>query len=169
MRFKFRWALALVPAFALAMPAFAQVRPIGLGKSEEPGSVIVFPKFVNRPAVSVDGAVLPRTKIQIGAVCPANTTCAEHQPVKVRFHWVCPGTQDFTTKFVCPETDFDVVVSINGKLAFSADGTPTNGNSPPVPKANSPTVSLMGGVIIPANDQPIKFDGLVGDAVLRGP
>ena len=171
MRGKMRWALALVPAFVLALPAIgqAQVRPVGLADSEEPGSVIIYPKFVNRPAVSVDGAVLPRTEIEIGAVCPANTTCAEHQSVKVRFHWVCPGTQDVTTKFVCPETDFDVVLSINGKLAFSADGTPINSNSPTVPNANCPNGYLIGWVINPANDQPIKFDGLVGDAVLRGP
>ena len=168
MRSKMRWALALLPAIALAMPAFAQVRPTTLADPDEPGSVIIYPKFINRAAVSVDGAVLPRTEIEIGAVCPKGATCTEHQSVKVRFHWVCPGIQSTASKFVCPETDFDVVLSINGKLAFSADGTPINGNSPTVPNPNCPNGYLIGWVIN-QGDQPIKFDALVGDAELRGP
>src|SRR6202043_2543382 len=134
-----------------------------------PGSVIIFPKFSNFSPVSVDGAVLPRTEIEIGAVCPKGATCTEHQSVKVRFHWVCPGIQSTASKFVCPETDFDVVLSINGKLAFSADGTPINSNSPTVPNPNCPNGYLIGWVINPANDQPIKFDGLFGEAEPRGP
>src|SRR5437879_3299073 len=86
MRFKMRWALALLPVFALATPAFAAV-PAALADPNEPGSVIIFPKFSNFSPVSVDGAVLPRTEIEIGAVCPVGVTCTEHQSVKVRFHW----------------------------------------------------------------------------------
>jgi hypothetical protein len=113
---------------------------------------------------------LPRTEIEIGAVCPPNTgtVCAEHQTVKVRFHWVCPGVQTVGSGFVCPETDFDVVLSINGKLAFAADGTPINSNSPTVPAAPCANGYLIGWVI-DQFDRPIKFDGLIGDAVLRGP
>lgn len=174
MRFKMRWALALLPAVALAMPAWAQVRDTRLADSDEPGSVIIFPKFVNAAPVSVDGALLPRTEIEIGAVCPANVAtgapgvCAEHTPVKVRFHWVCPGEQSTLAKFKCQETDFDVVISINGKLAFSADGTPINSNSPTVPQPNCKNGYLIAWVI-DSSDRPIKFDGLIGDAVLRGP
>jgi hypothetical protein len=86
----------------------------------------------------------------------------------VRFHWVCPGTQDVASKFVCRETDFDIVLSINGKLAFSADGTPINSNSPTVPAPNCRNGYLIAWVI-DFQDRPIKFDGLIGDAVLRGP
>jgi hypothetical protein len=113
---------------------------------------------------------LPRTEIEIGAVCPPNTgtVCTEHQTVKVRFHWVCPGVQTVGSGFVCPETDFDVVLSINGKLAFAADGTPINSNSPTVPAAPCANGYLIGWVI-DQFDRPIKFDGLIGDAVLRGP
>jgi len=172
MRFNLKWALALLPVLALATPASAQV----LAHTNEPGSVIIFPKFVNAPAVSVDGAVLPRTEIEIGAVCPAgfNTTpgapglCTEHTTVKVRFHWVCPGDQTVVSKFVCQETDFDVTLTINGKLAFTADGTPLNSNSPVVPSAPCPAGYLIGWVIN-QSDQPIRFDSLIGDAVLRGP
>jgi len=143
-----------------------------LADPSEPGSVIVFPKFSRFTPVNVDGLgpnnQLPRTEIEIGAVCPAGLTCFEHQPVKVRFHWVCPGAQSVGSKFVCPETDFDVVLTINGKLAFSADGTALNGNSPPVPQPNCDNGYLIGWVI-DFSDRPIKFDGLIGDAVLRGP
>jgi hypothetical protein len=166
MRFGLRWALALLPVLALATPAFASVAQ--LADPNEPGSVIIFPKFSNFSPVSVDGAVLPRTEIEIGAVCPAGLICPEHQSVKVRFHWVCPGDQTVLSKFVCQETDFDVVLSVNGKLAFSADGTPINSNSPTVPQPNCPNGYLIGWVIN-TFDQPIKFDGLIGDAVLRGP
>jgi hypothetical protein len=170
MRFKMRWALALLPAIALAMPAFAQVRDVNLADTDEPGSVIIFPKFVNRAAVTTAGdlAVLPRTEIEIGVVCPKGATCTEHQLVKIRFHWVCPGSDDIFFKFVCQETDFDIFVTVDGKLAFSADGTPINGNSPRAPAPQCPNGFLIGWVIN-TSDQPIKFDGLIGDAVLRGP
>jgi len=157
------------------MPAFAQVRPAVLSDSQEPGSVLVFPKFVNRPAVLTAGdqAVLPRTEIEIGVVCPpgvapTTTVCFEHQTIKIKFHWVCPGSDDVNTKYICPETDFFVFVSVNGKLAFAADGRPINSNSPRVPAAPCANGYLIAWVVDNA-DRPIKWDGLIGDAVLRGP
>jgi hypothetical protein len=170
MRFLTKCALLLIPAFALAMPASAQTRDPRLADNDEPGSYIVFPKFVNMPPVSVDGALLPRTEIEIGVVNPPNTgvVLPEHTTVKVRFHWVCPGDQSITSKFVCKEVDFDVFLSINGKLAFSADGSPINANSPRVPAPPCKNGYLVAWVIN-NSDQPIKFDGLIGDAVIRGP
>ena len=175
MRFKMKWVLALLPAIALAMPAVAQVRPLNLSDSQEPGSVLIFPKFVNRPAVVTAGdqAVLPRTEIEIGVVCPpgvAPTTsvCFEHQTIKIKFHWVCPGSDDVNNKYICPETDFFVFVSVNGKLAFAADGKPINSNSPRVPAPPCANGYLIAWVVDNA-DRPIKWDGLIGDAVLRGP
>jgi len=101
MKFKTRGArLAglLVPALVLAAPAFAQVRGPTLSDATEPGSVIVFPKFINGSAYIVPESVpAPATELEIGVVCPKGVTCAEHQPVKIRFHWVCgtskPGRQ----------------------------------------------------------------------------
>jgi len=170
MRFLTKCALLLIPAFALATPALAQTRDLRLADSDEPGSVLVFPKFINAPAVNVDGALLPRTEIEIGVVNPPNTgvVLGEHTTIKVRLHWVCPGTQDVATKFVCRETDFDVFLSINGKLAFSADGTALNANSPRVPAPPCANGYLIAWVVDNA-DRPIKWDGLIGDAVLRGP
>jgi hypothetical protein len=173
-------ALLLMPMLALATSAFAQARPVGLSDSQEPGSVIIFPKFINMPAVVVDGQLVPRTEIEIGAVCPplASTVrnlvgCAEHQPVKVRFHWVCPGVENVNSN-ICRETDFDVNLSVWGKLAFTADGTLINSNSPVVPAAPCPRGYLIGWVINGTAtgalaDAPIKFDALIGNAVIRGP
>jgi hypothetical protein len=189
MRFRFKCALLALPALALAAPGFAQVRPVGLSDSQEPGSVIVFPKFINAARVNVDGSpgvVVPRTEIEIGAVCPplaqfarnVGNGCNEHATVKVRFHWVCPGFEGVDSN-ICHEQDFDVVLSINGKLVFAADGIAINGNSPVVPAPLCPRGYLIGWVIAPAAttvagaavaaDAPIKFDALIGDAVIRGP
>ena len=60
-----------------------------------------------------------------------------------------------------------VFLSINGKLAFSADGTPLNGNSPKTPTPPCPNGYLIAWVVDNL-DRPIKFDGLIGDAVVRG-
>ena len=144
-----------------------------------PGSVIVYPKFVNelfgggRPII-VDGVAVPQTEIEIGAVCPpafiaGGGFCPEHQPIKIRFHWVCPGTEGMNSN-ICPEEDFEVNITVPGKLAFSANGLPINTNSPPlVPAPPCARGYLIGWVINPANDLPIKFDGLIGNAVIRNP
>ena len=186
MQFMIKWGLRLIPALALAMPAFtpafAQLRQATLSDSQEPGSVLVFPFFIGgRSAsgaqVNVDGAMLPRTEIEVGAVCPATATiaaCQEHTTVKVRAHWVCPGSQDLTTKAVCEETSFEFFLTINGKVAFSADGTA------PFTQAFGGTVPLRVAApqckngyliawVVNNGNQPIKFDGLIGDAVVRGP
>src|ERR1700738_5481268 len=93
MKFMTKWGRALVPGLALAAPAFA-LAPVNQADLLQPGSVIIFPKFINMPAVSVDGGILvPRTEIEVGVVCPVGATCVEHQSVKVRFHWVCPGIE----------------------------------------------------------------------------
>ena len=161
-------------AAALATPDPAQTRDPTLADSQEPGSYIVFPKFVNAPAVSVDGAMLPRTEIEIGVVNPPHTgvVLPEHTTIKVRFHFApgisrSPVSSSVASKFVCREVDFDVFLSINGKLALSADGTPINSNSPRVPAAPCKNGYLVAWVI--DNDRLVKFDGLIGDAVIRGP
>ena len=170
MKFITKWGLALMPAFALATPALAY-GPALLSDSEQPGSVIVYPKFINSlfgggSLLNVDGNLVSQTEIEIGAVCPpafvaAGGACAEHQPIKIRFHWVCPGTEGVNSN-ICPEEDFEVNIMVNGKLAFSADGTPINSNSPPlVPAPPCARGYLIGWVISPANDLPIKFDGLI--------
>jgi hypothetical protein len=119
MKFMNKWGLVLLPALALATPASAQ-----LADTTQPGSVIIFPKFVNSlfaaggSLLNVDGNAVSQTEIEIGAVCPpaffnAGGACPEHQAIKIRFHWVCPGTEGVNSNF-CPEMDFDVNLSVDG-------------------------------------------------------
>src|ERR1700730_8383411 len=99
MNFMTKWALALVPGLALAMPAMA-LAPADQADLMQPGSVIVFPKFMNLSQVHVDataasvGILVPRTEIEVGVVCPVGATCTEHETIKVRFHWVCPAVEN---------------------------------------------------------------------------
>jgi hypothetical protein len=172
MRFKIkaaRLAALLVPALALAAPAFAQARDPRLSDSQEPGSVIVFPKFI-QGTVSVDGVTEPRSELEVGVLCPKGAICPELQQVKIRFHWVCGTTEgNAATSFVCNETDFDVKATVWEKIVLTPDGIQVGPSVPTkiVPRAECARGYLIGWVINPANDQPIKFDGLVGNAVLR--
>src|SRR5215472_12350347 len=172
MKFKTRGArLAglLVPALALAAPAFAQVRPATLNDATEPGSVIVFPKFINGSSVYLpEGAPAPATELEIGVVCPKGVVCAEHQPVKIRFHWVCGTTEaNLADSFICQDTDFDVTATVYEKIMLTPDGSFFGVSTRNVPFAVCNRGYLIGWVINPANDGPIKFDGLIGDAVIR--
>jgi hypothetical protein len=173
MKFIIKCALLLLPAVALTTPAFAA---FPLADPEQPGSVIVYPKFVNElfgggSPIVVDGVTIAQTEIEIGAVCPpafvtAGGSCAEHEPIKIRFHWVCPGTEGMNSN-ICPEENFDVNITVPGKLAFSADGLPINTNSPPLVPAPPCARGYLIGWVENVNDQPIKFDGLIGNAVIR--
>ena len=70
---------------------------------------------------------------------------------------------------MCQEEDFDINLSVNGKVAFPADGTLIDTNTPAVPAPPCPRGFVIGWVIDPAGDTPVKFDGLIGNAVIRGP
>jgi hypothetical protein len=146
--------------------------------SEEPGSVIVFPKFIQGAVSTSEGTNLPITELEIGVVCPKGAVCPEHEPVKIRFHWVCGATEaDEATSFVCKETDFDITATVFEKIVLTPNGeTPgfyavAGGGLPtkfaPAPECPQGGGYLIGWVINPANDRPVKFDGLVGDAHLR--
>src|SRR6516164_9610409 len=169
-----RLAGLLVPALALAVPAFAQVRDPKLSDATEPGSVIVFPKFINGSGVVLpEGVPAPVTELEVGVVCPKGATCAEHEPVKIRFHWVCGTTEaNLAGSFICQETDFDVTATVFEKIVLVPDGTPQNGYASGLPTKTIPAAPcdggyLIGWVITPTSDTPIKFDGLIGDAVVR--
>src|SRR3984893_11666174 len=166
-----RSLLLLMPALALAMPAFATPRDPRLSDSQEAGSVIVFPKFMKGTvSLSPEGgtATAPMTELEIGIVCPVGVTCPEHQSVKIRFHWVCPGFQTFESKLICKEQDFDVTATVNEKVVLVPNGAGTSDGVGTrfVPPPPCPFGYLIGWVIN-TSDQPIKFDGLIGDAVLR--
>jgi len=164
-----RSLLLLMPAFALAMPAYANDRDPRLSDSQEPGSVIVFPKFI-RGTVTVDGVATPQTEIEYTVQCPTalEDTCPLHQAVLVRFHWVCPGGANN----ICRETDFFIPSTVNEKVVLTPNGVPFPGVTSPgagqiAPMAECPRGYLIGWVVNPTTLAPIRFDGLIGDAVLR--
>jgi len=163
-----RSLLLLIPALALAMPAFAAARDTRLSDSQEAGSVIVFPKFMKGTVTLPEGGTAPMTELEIGIVCPVGETCPEHRQVKMRFHWVCPGFQTFDSKLICREQDFDVIGSVYEKLVLVPNGAGTSDGVGTrfVPPPPCPFGYLIGWVI-DTSDRPIKFDGLIGDAVLR--
>jgi hypothetical protein len=157
--------LPLGVALGLAMPSLAQTPEITSGASEEPGSVLVFPKF-QKGTTAVGGIVRAQTEIEVRARCPSGVTCPEEERVKVRFHWVCPGGGEGTSKYVCKESDFDVRLSVNGTVSLNPEDPGLPGDSVGS-AAPCPSGYLIGWVISPAAERPIKYDGLTGSAVLR--
>jgi hypothetical protein len=160
-----------------------------LANHSRPGSVIVFPLFVRNGGnaeecgagnVLVNRVCLPRTEIELGATCPTRftvgnpgfpesqppTPCPEHELVRVRFRWVCPATH-FEHKFICRTTRFDVSLTVNGKIVFTANGfSLPDANHVRVPTAPCEKGYLIGWVIDEFG-RPIKYDGLIGEAVIR--
>ena len=133
----------------------------------EPGSVLVFPKFV-RGSVATG---LPATEIEISVHCPTALLLANggfcpdvvsNNTVRLRGHWVCPG--QFSTQ-ICRETDFNVSTTIEGTINFNPDGSQLNGavRVPPAPCSAGYLIMW----VTDAGGRPIKYDSLVGDAVVR--
>jgi hypothetical protein len=151
----------LTVVFAALALLVVPTRTLGqqLNDSQEPGSVLVFPKFL-RGSVQTEQGTLPRTEIEISVTCPTGATCTDGQTVILRAHWVCPG--DFTVP--CRETDFAVRTTVRGSLWFNPEGMgPANAS---VPRAPCEGGYLILWVVNSAG-QPIKFDALIGDAVIR--
>src|SRR5215475_4833785 len=158
-------ALGALGALTLAVPGLAQVRPVGLSDAQEPGSVLVFPKFL--AGTTSDGQ--PKSEFEIGITCPKGVEggpglCTEGTRVKLRAHWVCPGSQDPVEKYICDETNFDLVSTVTGTIVIN----PANVGhvTQRVPLPSCPAGYLIVWVINPS-DQPIKYDALLGDAILR--
>jgi hypothetical protein len=124
--------------------------------------VIVFPYFTTG-TVTADTAVLPATEIHIGVKCPTGVICPENEPIKLHAHWVCPGSENPRTSFVCKESDFVLFTTVNGKITLNPNGQSSVGNIgvPPCPRG------YLVAFVVNISDQPIKFDGLFGDAVVR--
>src|SRR5215472_10620349 len=148
-----RVMLPLVPLAAMAVPAYAQSfdptnpplgcpsgsspacvnqDPPGLADTAEPGAVLIFPKFSQGMVTLDSGAIVPRSQLEIGAVCEnplsspiadstSPVTCQGHNYF-VEVHWVCPGTPVGQETSVCSENDFQVELSTFGKIVFNPSG-----------------------------------------------
>jgi len=88
-----------------------------LNDSQEPGSVLVFPKFLRGTVATADQGNLARTEIEISATCPRGATCVDGQAVILRAHWVCPGALLGGLPVTpCRETDFTLRTTVRGSL-----------------------------------------------------
>jgi hypothetical protein len=156
---------------ALTM-GFATQAHAWLNDSEEPGSVLVFPKFIRGTAADtgVSGQlVFANTEFEISVLCPSGATCS-NDIVRMRAHWVCPG---------CSESSFDLVTTVGGTLYFNPEGVtviagqvtanayPSNVTTPiPAPLCQRGYLIVW---VVDGSGNPIKFDGLIGDAIIRAP
>jgi hypothetical protein len=129
----------------------------------EPGSVLVFPKFV-RGTVA---AGVPATEIEISVHCPIGLQpCAvPGTSVRLMGHWVCPGQLETQ---ICKENNFIFSTTVEGTVSFNTEGStpPTNFATVKVPAPLCPEGYLIVWAVDTRN-RPIKFDGLVGDAIVR--
>jgi len=156
---------------AVAIPlSQAQSRPVGLSDSQEPGSVIVFPFFETGNLTTTDQGVQPQTLFEVSAVCPKGSSCTGGQDVDIHFDWVCKG--DFF--HVCKESNFTIHTTVHGTVRFDANGGPcfpgpsfVDFEGCGVPVAPPCEEGYLIGWAVDNSDTPIKFDGLIGDAVLR--
>jgi len=160
-----RQMLAMFAALAVmvllsGLRAQAQVR---LYDPNEPGSVLVFPKFVRGTVV----AGVPATEIEISVHCPIGLQpCAvPGTSVRLMGHWVCPGQVETQ---ICKENNFIFTTTVEGTVSFSTEGSAvgTNFSTVKVPAPLCPEGYLIVWAVNVVN-RPIKFDGLVGDAIVR--
>jgi hypothetical protein len=140
----------------LGAAAPVAARDAVLNDSAEPGSVIVFPKFVSGSVDTPDQGTLPATQFEISVTCPKGSACAEFQQVTLRAHWVCPGD----AQNVCRDVDFFLYGTVNGTIVFSPDSSFVT----PPPCERGYLIAWVVGEF----EHAIKFDALLGDAVIRG-
>jgi hypothetical protein len=177
MKWNMKWICGLffgVLTPGLAAPAYATP-----WNSEQPGSVLVFPKFIRGTALDtgVSGqANHAITEFEISVVCPPGETCELDQVVRMRAHWVCPGS---STNPICAESSFNLETTVNGTLYFNPEGVtvigglitanafPSNATTiipvPPCPRGYLLVWAIDG------SQNAIKFNGLIGDAIIRAP
>jgi hypothetical protein len=147
-------ALVLVgPSVVPAAPPAPPVRDPRLSDPQEPGSFIVFPKFI-KGTVAVDGVPTPQSVFEISVVCPAGAVCTQGQAVRLHVEWVCPAN----SKSICKEIDFFLTTTVNGTIVFDPSKSGIV-----APCANGYAAAWVVNIA----GAPIKFDGLIGDAVLR--
>jgi hypothetical protein len=177
-------AITAVVLVISASGAHAQVAADpSINDSGRPGSALVFAKFI-RGTVNAGTAaapvLVPRSAFEVSVTCPARAgalanECSEGTRVVLRAQWVCPGRQTVQRKFACEVVDFVLATTVKGTVWFNPENlpsatAPTSGpNAVSVPQPPCP----MGYLVVwvsSVGEHPgfaIKFDGLIGNAVLR--
>jgi hypothetical protein len=174
MRSNLKWLYILSCLIVLVGVASATtkttVSPAVLNDPNEPGSVLVFPKYEKGTFLGPDLAVqIPQSEFEISVVCPNGSVCPDNTDVDIKLHWVC---DDFWPQ--CQETDFTLTTTVNGTLRFDPQGncSPKNdagnffetcGSIAPPPCDDGYLIAW----VVDETGTAIKFDGLIGDAVLR--
>ncbi len=146
-----------------------------------PGSVLVFHKFIRGTAIDSDGTIFPKSEFEISVVCPAgilgsqtDVACVNNPvtlapTVTLHGHWVCPGDPKAATP-TCPDRDFTLTTTVNGTIRINPENldpkTHTVSTQPPCDRGYL-IVWVEGNANTLLAGTPIKFDGLIGDAVLR--
>src|ERR1700730_17422600 len=145
------FAALAVMVLLSGLRAQAQVK---LYDPNEPGSVLVFPKFV-RGTVA---AGVPATEIEISVHCPIGLQpCAvPGTSVRLMGHWVCPGQVETQ---ICRENNFIFTTTVEGTVSFSTEGSAvgTNFSTVKVPAPLCPEGYLIVWAVNTVN-RPIKFD-----------
>jgi hypothetical protein len=132
-----------------------------LNDSQQPGSVLVFHKFQIGTVADPEQGTLPTTEFEISVSCPVGEVCPGGQVVNLKAHWVCPGGAGRR----CLERDFRLRTTVNGTLFFNPENiAPTNVLSLPTPPCSAGYLIVWA---VDNQDRPIKFDGLIGNAVFR--
>jgi len=165
----------------------AAVRAEFNNHSLEPGSVLIFPKFLTGTVDSGDGTRLPRSAFEISVVCPPGTdvtlpvctnpplTAGAGKPATVylKAKWVCPPATSNPADTFCAEKDFTLTTTVNGTLWINPENIPGTGvaQTGPGPVVATPLCPQGFFIVWVVNNltdlTPISFNGLLGDAVLR--
>jgi len=106
------------------------------------------------------------SEFAISVVCPqdSNDFCVNNPTVTLKAHWVCAG--DVTD--ACEEADFHLTATINGTVTFGTEGgVSSSGDQVAAPPCGRGYL-IAWVVDNQISDNPIKFDGLLGQGVRRG-
>ena len=174
----FRVLFFVVLALGLAAPAAVWALPGSptIFHPQEPGSVLVFHKFLRGFVHNGDGTQRPASAFEISLQCPPEGEFAASQcaiisstslipTIPIHAHWVCPGNPTAPDgSRNCPDVDFILHLTINGTVWISPEGNLSGTDVVPPPPCNKGFLILW--VEFPVGT-PISWNGLTGDAVLR--
>lgn len=150
-----------------------------------PGSVLVFHEFLTGTVSDTDGRTLPRSSFEISVVCPPEAvsdefSCTEliglqpqNKTVYLKAKWVCPPDAAIDPDpHYCDANNFILKTTVNGTLWINPENISNTGTGEPPAvdpiKPDCPQGFLIVWVIDgPVTQEPISFNGLLGDAILR--